>query len=98
MRDVNSEDFRLAHKLAFMIGGAQHALGINGPNSDSLPLQPQLEAILQGAMENPAAVDEATYSIVYLLSQQPQANVDHEKLKQQPGGPLHQPKQEPQKQ
>jgi hypothetical protein len=88
-------EVQTARLLAFMLSEAEHALGIQ--DADKLPLDYRLEAVLSGAMENPAAVDEATYSIAYALSQQ-QSNVGYQAVKQKPGGPLYQPKQEPQKQ
>lgn len=91
-------DIGIALKIAHLLARAEHTLGFYSSALDRLPLQARLEAILSGAMENPSAVDEATYSLAYALSRQSQANVGNEKLKQQPAGPMHQPKQEPKKQ
>ncbi|MDA9482957.1 hypothetical protein XI07_13140 [Bradyrhizobium sp. CCBAU 11445] len=73
---------------------AEAVLGIC--NAGLFSLQQRLEAIVMGAAET-MAVDETTFDIAYRLSQE-RSNVGHEKLKQQPAGPLLQPKQEPTKQ
>lgn len=91
-----SEDAEAARRIAFTLAKAENALGIT--HRAGLPLSYRMEMILSGAMENPAAVDDEVYSLAYVFSQQRQSNVEHEKLKQQPGGPLHEPKPEAQKQ
>ncbi|WOH70652.1 hypothetical protein RX330_20355 [Bradyrhizobium sp. NDS-1] len=91
-----SEEAMAARRIAFTLAKAEDALGIR--YAISLPLKARTDMILAGAMENPSAIDEATYSLAYMLSQPSQANVGHEAAKQQPGGPLHKPKQEPTKQ
>lgn len=95
-------DIQLAQKIAFALDEAERSLGLPSSYGRSISLNTWLEQILLAAMENPLGIEPNTYSLAYTLSEisskQQQANVDHEKLKQQPGGPLHQPKQEPTKQ
>lgn len=91
-----SADVMAARRIAYTLAKAEDALGIR--HAISVPFGYRMEMILTGAMENPSAVDEGTYSLAYRLLQRDTANVGHPDLKQQPGGPLHQPKPEPQKQ
>ncbi|MCK1400128.1 hypothetical protein IVB45_18580 [Bradyrhizobium sp. 4] len=91
-----SPDVMAARRIAYTLAKAEAALGIH--HTINVPFSYRMETILSGAMENPGAVDEATYSLAYRFLQSDTANVGHPDLKQQPGGPLHKPKPEPQKQ
>lgn len=96
MHDMHSEEFDRARRIAFTIAKAEASLGLSG--AARLPFDDRLSAILHGAAENPAAVDAESYRLAFTLAQQDTANVANPQVKKQPGGPLHQPKQESQKQ
>lgn len=57
-----------ARRVAFLIGEAEHRLGIN---NDHLPLSARLQMVLQGAMDNPRAVDPGTFAVIYKLAAVP---------------------------
>ncbi|MBR1362941.1 hypothetical protein [Bradyrhizobium ottawaense] len=57
-----------ARRVAFLISTAEHRMGID--NQD-LPLSARLENILQGAMDDPAAIDPALFGLIHMLASAP---------------------------
>lgn len=60
-----NEDIEAGRRVAFVIAQAEASLGLAVPKG--LPLAAHLEALLQAAMERPAAVKPGTYALAYHL-------------------------------
>jgi hypothetical protein len=61
---ILTPEIALARQICFMLGEAEHALGIE---AHGLPLDARLERVLAGAMERPQLISADAYAALYLL-------------------------------
>jgi hypothetical protein len=64
-RLMDNPDMLAARRVAFCVSKIAHDLGINGTG---VPVDGQLQAILDTAMERPADVSPEAYRLVYTLA------------------------------